>query len=88
MLNVRDPKREAKVRRIARARKLTKSQVVREAIDLLPEREPTAYDLWKDAIGIYDGKMHDRAENHSRTLKKLLRDKHDRTKARGQRRSR
>jgi len=82
MLNVRlDPKLEAKVRRIARVRKLTRSQVIREAIDALPEKEPTAYDLMKDAIGIFHSGDGSLARNHKERYYESLRDEHKRKSA-------
>jgi hypothetical protein len=88
MLNVRlDGRTEAMLRRLALKRGETKSEVVREALQTLARAEaerderPTAYDLMKDGIGIYDGKLRNRAENHSQVLKKMLREKYEREAA-------
>ena len=49
-------KESARVARLAKQRKVTKSRLVRDALAALPDAEPrSAYDDWKHVIGIVEG---------------------------------
>jgi len=79
MINVRvDSKTEALVERLARRRGESKSQVVREALRLLAERENgahtrgTAYDKLRHLIGCVDGGPADLSQNTGRKFAELL----------------
>jgi predicted transcriptional regulator len=76
MLNVRlDDETHRKVARIARASRRSKSQVVREAIAEYAsgrDSERTAYDVWKDVIGIAQGLPDDLSRRTGDRLARML----------------
>lgn len=69
------PKTRRAVYRIARATGRTQSDVVREAIEDYVARRPpreTAYEAWKDAIGIARGLPADLSERTGEKVRKSL----------------
>ena len=71
-----DDQTKLQVGRIARRRGITRSQVVREAIEALVAKDETpvtAYDLMKDFIGVVHGGNPKRSENTGRQFTEMLR---------------
>ena len=63
------------IARLARARRRSQSEVIREAIDLLLERAPAArrpWDGWRDVIGIARSPSRNLSEHTGRRFAELL----------------
>ncbi len=73
-----DPKTEALLSQLARARGRSKSQIIREAIARLardesdPRGQPRPYELMADLIGIAHGGPSDLARRSSEVFRELL----------------
>ena len=76
-----DPKTRQRLERIARRKRLSKSEVVRQAIDAWAEREePIAspYEVLSDLIGAVRGGRSDRSTQTGRAFANLLRKRRSR----------
>ena len=78
-----DPRSEALVRRLARAKRLSKSEVIREAIrqfaDELPEEgDAGPFQAMADLIGVARGGPRDLSRRSSAAFRERLRAKHRR----------
>ena len=86
MLNVRlDDETHRSVVRIARARRRSKSEIVRQAIaEYAKGQEPgrTAYDTWKDVIGIAKGLPSDLSQRAGERFTEMLLEERRRKRAR------
>jgi predicted transcriptional regulator len=56
-------KLSARVGRLARAKKVSRSEVVRQGIEALEAREMSAFDRWKDVAGVVKGGPRDLSTN-------------------------
>jgi len=76
VLSVRlDGERRRAIARVAKARKVTPSEVVRSAVDALIERASVSvrpYDIWKRVLGTADGLPPDLSENAGKKFAELL----------------
>ncbi len=66
---------QRKVARIARARKTTRSDVVREAVEqyvVKADQETRPFDAWKDVIGIAKGLPSDLSERTGEKVARML----------------
>lgn len=76
VLNVRiDDETHARITRIARARRRSRSEIVRDMIAegaRRVESAETAYDQWREVIGIAEGLPADLSERTGETVRQLL----------------
>ena len=68
-----DPKTQGVLERLARSRSQTRSEVVRQAIELLAAKEPQPpFETVADLIGCVKGGPSDLSENTGQKLRELL----------------
>jgi predicted DNA-binding protein len=71
-----DPDTERVLERLARRRSTSKSEIVRQAIDLLASQEKESpYDLVADLIGVARGGPPDLSEDTGKRFRQLLTDR-------------
>jgi len=78
-----DRETRRKIARIAERRRISQSDVIRLALNSLPdfhETEKTAYELMKPFIGTVNGGDPKRSENGGQKFKAYLKEKHKRSR--------